>query len=165
MIDTKGTPCSFVVAGDRAHHFAMPRDLGMLPPKVAKAYEKLTDAARAAQELAGKNGGDRAARTEANDTVRAALAELYDQAAATTKAARELYDEQFEYALRRFARAIEDAQNALQGAVTAAQLFDQAANGHAVGLNPGLGTKSVMFARAASETLEKLPKIPALGEK
>lgn len=165
MLDTKGVPCTFTIAGDRSHDFSMPRDLGMLPPKVAAALDKATAAAKAERDSMGKNGANYTARKDANDLVKVALNELYDTAAATSKAARQQYDEAFEYAVRRFARAMEDAKDALQSVVIAAQLYDQAAHGHAVGLAPGLGTKPVMFARAAYETLETLPKIPGLEEK
>ncbi|MGX9887350.1 hypothetical protein [Streptomyces sp. NPDC002276] len=159
MLD-KGTPCSFAILGDRAHNFAMPRDLTVMPPKVVAAFEKLTAAARAEQKATGH-----AARLEANSVVRDALGALYDTAASTSKAARQQYDEAFEYAVRRYARALGDAQAALQDVVTSAQLHDQAVNGHAVGLNPEAKTKPVMIARLLADSLEKLPAIPGLEEK
>ncbi|OPG03068.1 hypothetical protein B1R27_30080 [Streptomyces sp. GKU 895] len=164
MIDTKGTPCSFVIAGDRAHDFAMPRDLGMLPPKVVKAFEKLTAASRAEQQSMGKNSTNYAAKKEANDLVKTALGELYDTAAATSKAARQQYGEAYEYGVRRYLRAIEDARAALQDVVTASLLYDQAANGSAVGLSSINGVKPAMGAHHIYQALETLPAIPALEE-
>ncbi|MFC8201341.1 hypothetical protein ACFUTV_38990 [Streptomyces sp. NPDC057298] len=162
MIDTKGTPTSFVIAGDRSHEFSMPRDLAVLPEKVAKAYQRLVDARAAEQKASAKNNLNYPAMKAANDAVRDALHELYDTAAATSTAARQQYSEQYEYGLRRYERAIADAQAALQDVVTAVQLHDQAARGHGVGLKPGTGTKPVMIARVLSESLETLPALPAL---
>ncbi|MGW2620349.1 hypothetical protein [Streptomyces sp. NPDC001500] len=162
MIDVKGTPYSVTIAGDRAHVFAMPRDPEALPEKVAKAYQRLTDAQRAEQQASGKNANNYVAMKEANDAVRDALHRLYDTAASTSKAARQQYGEQFEYGARRYARAVEEAQAALQQVVTAAQLHDQAERGHGVGLNPDAKSKAVMTARLLSETLEQLPALPAI---
>lgn len=162
MIDAKGTPYSFNISGDREHSFAMPRDMGMLPPKVAEAYEKVVAAQKAEAKSSAKNANNFVAMKEANDTVRAALGELYDTAAATSQAARQQYGEAFEYGVRRYVRALADAQSALQDIATAAALYDQAAHGHGVGLNPASTTKSVMVARVLSESLETLPAVPEL---
>jgi len=162
MIDTKGTPYSVSIAGDRGHEFAMPRDLAMLPEKVAKAYQRLVDAHRAEQKAAGKNSTNYAAKKEANDAVRDALADLYDTAAAGSKAARQQYAEAYDDGIRRYARAVAEAEAALQSVVTAAQLHDQAESGHGVGLNPAAKSRAVMIARLLSETLEHLPVLPAL---
>lgn len=162
MIDTKGTPHSFNISGDREHPFAMPRDLGMLPPKVAEAYEKVVAAQKAEAKDSAKNATNFVAMKEANDAVRAALGELYDVAASTSQAARQQYAEAFEYGVRRYVRAVAEAQSALQDVATAAALYDQATHGHAVGLNPASTTKSVMTARVLSESLETLPAVPGL---
>ncbi|MEU6373943.1 hypothetical protein [Streptomyces sp. NPDC046909] len=164
MLDTKGTPCSFVVAGDRAHNFALPRDLNVMPPKLVKALEKLQAAARAEQESSGKNANNYVAMKEANDKVRDSLNEVYDTAAATSKAARQQYGEAYEYGVRRYLRAIEDARAALQDVVTASLLYDQAAHGSAVGLSSINGVKPAMGAHHIYQALETLPAIPALEE-
>jgi hypothetical protein len=163
MLDTQGTPCQFVVAGDRAHSFALPRDLNVMPPKVVKALQKLQAAAKAEQESSGKNANNFVAMREANDKVRDALNELYDTAAAGSKAARQQYAEAFEYGLRRYQRAIEDARAALQDVVTASLLYDQAANGCAVGLSGLNGVKPAMGAQHIYAALETLPAVPELG--
>ncbi|MEU6244826.1 hypothetical protein [Streptomyces sp. NPDC047024] len=161
MLDIKGMPRSFSVAGDRLHEFAMPRDLSLLPPKVAKAFEAVLAASGAVQKAVGKSVSTRA---EANEALRDSLAELYDVASATSKAAREQHSEAFEYGVRRYARAIEDAKTALQMIVTAGQLHDMAENGCAVGLNPQAKTKAVLVARTLYSSIEALPAVPALKE-
>ncbi|MEU5892523.1 hypothetical protein ABZ835_37640 [Streptomyces sp. NPDC047461] len=164
MLDTKGTPVSVVIAGDRAHSFALPRDVSVMPPKVLKALEKVQAAAKAEQEASGKNANNFVAMREANDKVRDALNELYDTAAAGSTAARQQYREAFEYGVRRYQRAIEDAQAALQDVVTASLLYDQAANGCAVGLSGLNGVKPAMGAQYIYAALETLPTVPALEE-
>ncbi|MGW6261356.1 hypothetical protein [Streptomyces sp. NPDC055085] len=162
MIDYKGVPYSVNISGDREHPFAMPRDLGVLSPKVAAAYEKVVAAQKAEAKDSAKNANNFVAMKDANDAVHAALGELYDVAASTSQAARQQYAEVYEYGVRRYVRAIADAQSALQDIATAAALNDQAAHGHGVGLNPVSTMKSVMTARVLSESLETLPAIPAL---
>lgn len=162
MIDAKGTPYSVNIFGDRSHEFALPRDLSLLPEKVATAYQRVVDAQRAEQKDAGKNANNYTAMKEANDKVRDALADLYDTAAAGSKAAQQKAGEAYDYGARRYARAIAEAQAALQSTVTAAQLHDQAEHGHGVGLNPAAKSKAVMIARLLSETLEQMPALPAL---
>ena len=162
MLDFKGTPHSVAISGDRTHAFALPRDLGVLPERVAKAYQRVLDAQHAEQKVSAKNGNDYAAMREANDAVRDAVHELYDVAAATSKAARQQYGEQFEYGARRYVRALAEAESALQEAVTAAQLHDQAEHGHGVGINPEARSKAVMTARLLSESLGQMPPLPAI---
>ncbi|QFZ74001.1 hypothetical protein GFH48_12765 [Streptomyces fagopyri] len=162
MIDVKGTPWAVNISGDREHPFAMPRDLAMLPPKVAAAYEKVVAAQKAEAKGPAKNGNNFVAMKETNDAVRAALGELYDVAASTSQAARQQYAEAFEYGVRRYVRALADAQSALQDVATAAALYDQAAHGHGVGLNPVSTMKAAMTARSLSESLESLPAVPEL---
>ena len=162
MIDFKGVPHSFSISGDRSHEFALPRDLELLPEKVAKAYQRVVDAQRAEQQAAGKNHANYTAKKEANDAVRDALTDLYDTGAATSKAARQQYAEAYDYGARRFARALGEAEAALQAVVTAAQLHDQAEHGHGIGLNPGAKSRALMMARLISDTLGQLPALPAI---
>lgn len=160
MIDFKGTPYSVSIAGDRGHEFAMPRDIEALHPKVAAAFHALVEAQRTEQATKGANGT--AAKMAAHDVTRSALGELYDVAASTSKTARGQYAEAYDYGARRFARALAEAESALQSVVTAAQLHDQAEHGHGVGLNPAAKSRALMMARLIADTFGQLPALPAL---
>lgn len=161
-IDLKGRPVSFVVAGDRAHDFAIPTDREHLHPKVAKALGAVEAAWDGAQKVMKENRSNRTAMADANDHVRDAVHSLYDQAGASAKATREQAAEQFEYAARQYARAIEQAQAALQAAATAAQVYDMAAGGHGVGINPTSRAKAVVTAHMLSGQLTALPVLPGV---
>lgn len=162
MISLKGTTSTFIVPGDRGHEFTVPLDRGLLHPKVAKAFGALEVARDAHQKVAQEKRGDRAAQAEANEQVKAAVHGLYDQAGASAKATREHAAEQYEMAVRQYVRAIEAAQAALQTAASAAQVYDQAAAGHAIGINPVSRARAVMTAHVVSGQLEALPPLPAI---
>lgn len=165
MLNTKGSPFAVSIPGDREHHFALPQDLGVMPVKTMKALEKLRAADREERESGARNSVNYVERKQASDKTHAALSELYDTAASQSKAARQSYGEMYEYATRRYARAIEDARQALQDVVTASLLYDQAANGCAVGMSAIGGVKPAKDAHHIYQTLESLPGIsPLEGE-
>jgi len=93
--------------------------------RVSKAFAAVEAARAAHQKVMREKASDRAALADANEAIRDAVGELCDTAAAGgAKATREQAAERYDAATRRYARAIEGAQAALQEAVTAAQVFD-----------------------------------------
>lgn len=164
MITLKGSPTSFAIAGDRTHAFEIPLDREQLHPKVGKAFGVL-EAARAAEAKVRKdNPGDRTATADANETVKEALDTLYDTAAGSAKATREHAAQQYDTAVRRYARALDHAQEALQTAATAAQVHRQAALSHGVGIATGQVGRAALTAHSVSELIETLPALPAIDE-
>jgi hypothetical protein len=162
MIDFQGTPFTVVINGDRGHEFTLPRDRTALHPKVAEAFAELENARSVEQKGMARNSNNYAAKKEANDATRDALHHVYDTAASISKAARQQHEEAFEYAARRYARAIGEAQAALQTLVTAAQLHDMAEHGHNIGINPAAKTPAVTTARLLSVSLDQLPPLPPI---
>lgn len=162
MLDTKGTSYAVSIAGDRMHYFTLPRDLGVMPTKTVKALEKLRAVDSEERESGAKTSLNYMERKQASDKTHAALAELYDTAASQAKAARQQYGEMFEYGVRKYARAIEDARAALQDVVTAALLHDQAAHGCAVGMSDIGAVKPATDAHQIYQALEALPGIAGL---
>lgn len=162
VITLKGTTSEFIVPGDRAHRFDLPLDRDLLYPKVLKAFAIAEAAGDAYRKATQEKPNDRAGQAEAAAQVKAAVHGLYDQAGASAKATRELASEQYEMATRQYARAIEAAQAALQTVASAAQVYDQAAGGHAVGINPASRARAVLAAHVLSEQIEVLPGLPAI---
>lgn len=161
-ITLKGTTRTFVVAGDRAHEFTVPLDRDQLHPKVLKALDALQAAGDAEQKVMREKRSDRAAMADANDAIRDAVDNLYDVAGANARPTREHAAEQYDMAARRYARAIEQAQGALQSAVTAAQVFDLAAGGHAVGISDKSRALAVTTAHMLSQQIDALVALPAV---
>lgn len=162
MVDYKGKPFSVSILGDREHHFALPLNPEALPPKVAAALTALADARTNEQKVSKSKERRNPAVTEACDATRAALHHVYDTAAATSKASQQQYAEAFEYGGRRLARALGDAEAAVQQMVTAAQLRHMTTHGHGVGIDPAANTKVIAMLRIIAETIEQLPAAPAI---
>ncbi|MGW3846891.1 hypothetical protein [Streptomyces fagopyri] len=162
-IDFNGVPAEYSVNGDRVHRFQLPRDRGALPEKVAAALGR-ADAAREAEVKAFKrDGNDHNAHRSANEKVGAAVGDLYDVASATSRARRERHIEEFNYGAAKFARAMGEAEKALQVMADHAQ---QAVNGTGVGISADAskGSKTVTGLRYLVDQMAALPAVPALAE-
>lgn len=156
-IDFNGTPFSASVAGDRVHDFRLPRDRSRVPAKTQEALHAVQEALTA--EAKAKT---QAAKQEASDALRAAVEDVYDRAAATSRADRETHREQYTYGAAKLARALEEAQAALQLMADHAQQY---ANPVGVGfpLDVRSNSPAVMQLRLISETIANLPAVPELA--
>ncbi|MFG2473539.1 hypothetical protein [Streptomyces fagopyri] len=162
-VDFNGTPIGYNVHGDRQHDFTLPRNRDALPEKVAAALGK-ADAARDAEQKAyAKDGNDRAGHRAANEKLGAAIGDAYDKAAASSRARREHHIEEYNYAAAKFARAMGDAEAALQMMADHAQL---AVNPTGVGFNAAAsqGSKTVTGLRFLVDQMRALSPVPALDE-
>jgi len=161
MIDIKGQALAFSIAGDREHSFMLPVDRNTIPEQVAKALAKATAVRDKNAKDAAKLAHNYAARAEANQTLKDALGDVYEAAAASASAACDQYQAAYDHGTRRYARAMQEAQEALQQMATARQMWSQAKHGHGVGLdtavNPGLG-----LIHGLAEQLGRLPQLPAI---
>jgi hypothetical protein len=158
VIDFNGSPTGATVAGDRHHEFRMPRDRATVPPKTLAALTAVEDAVDAASKATTPK-----AKQQATDAVRAAVGDLYDRAASTSRADREHHHEGYAYGAAKLARALADAQAALQLMADHAQQYD---NPSGVGFKANSRDKSptVMRLHLISEALGNMPAAPELGE-
>ncbi|MBY8879749.1 hypothetical protein [Actinacidiphila acidipaludis] len=161
MIDIKGQPLAFSIAGDRQHSFMLPADRTVIPEPVAKALTKATTVRDKNAKDAAKTTHNYAARAEANQALKDALGDVYEAAAAGASAACDQYQAAYDHGARRYARALAEAQEALQQMATARQMWSQAKHGHGVGLdtaaNPGIA-----LLHGLGEELSRLPQLPAI---
>lgn len=163
MIDFKGSPVGYNVHGDRQHEFMLPRDRGALPQKVAAALAKADAALASEQKVHAKDGNDLTGHRAANEKVGAAVGDVYDVASSTSRARREHHIEEYNYAAAKFARAMGEAEAALQMAADHAQ---QAVNPVGVGFSAGAsqGSKTVAGLRFLCDQMAALSAVPALYE-
>lgn len=155
-VDFNGTPVSANVAGDREHRFFLPHDQSTVPPKTLTALAAVQEAV--STEAKAKTP---AAKREATDALRAAVGDLYDRASSTSRAAREYHREGYSYGAAKLARALGEAEAALQLMADHAQQYD----------NPvGVGfaadrrdrSKAVMQLHLIADTLGSLPAVAEL---
>ncbi|MFC4500663.1 MULTISPECIES: hypothetical protein [Streptomyces] len=155
-VDFNGTPVSANVAGDREHHFLLPRDQSTIPPKTLAALTAMQDAVDAAAKATTPK-----ARQDAADNIRTAVGDLYDRAASTSRADREHRHEGYGYGAAKLARALDEVQTAVQLMADHAQQYD----------NPvGIGfradrrdrSKAVMQLQLIADTLANLPAVADL---
>ena len=155
-IDFNGAPFVASVAGDREHGWRLPLDRSRVPVKTQEALHGVQKALDA-----GAKAKTQAAKQEASEALRAAVGDVYDRAAATSRADRETHREQYAYGAAKLARALEDAQTALQLMADHAQQY---ANPAGVGFpTAGSNSPAVMNLRLVSETIANLPAVPELG--
>jgi hypothetical protein len=157
-IDFNGTPTGATVAGDRHHEFRMPRDRTTVPPKTLAALTAVQDAVEVSSKATTPK-----ARQQATDAVRAAVGDLYDRAASTGRADREHHREGFAYSAAKFARALADAEAALQRMADHAQQFDNPA-GVGFKVDHRDRSQAVMRLHLIAEALGNVPAAPELGE-
>lgn len=160
-IDFNGTPVSFTVSGRATYGFTLPRDRSTLPEKVAAALGAADAAREAEQKTRTKNGNDHAAIRTANEKLGAAVDDVYDVAAASSRARREHHLEEYNYAAAKLGRALGEAERALQ---TMADHAQQAVNPVGVGFSQEASrdAKVVSQLRFLVEQMAALPSVPAL---
>ncbi|WP_328449888.1 hypothetical protein OG780_19390 [Streptomyces sp. NBC_00386] len=156
MIDFNGSPVSAMVPGDREHWFRLPRDRASMPPKTLAALDAVQQATKGAADAQTPK-----AQQAATEAVRAAVGDLYDRVASTSRADREHHREGFAYAGAKFDRAIGEAQAALQLLADHAQQFG---NPGGVGFpeDPRANSSAVMQLRLIADALKNLPAVPEL---
>ncbi|MHC3471221.1 hypothetical protein ACYF6T_21340 [Streptomyces sp. 7R007] len=146
-IDFNGVIVSACVPGDRTHEFRLPRDRSRVPAKTLEVLNAMEAAAE--KERQAKTP---AARRDAAEALRGAVHDVYDRASSTTRADRETHLEGYAYGAAKLARALGEAEAALQLMADHAQQFD----------NPvGVGfpadrrrSKAVMQLQLIAETLK-----------
>lgn len=162
-VDFNGTAVGYTVNGRSTYSFELPRDRATLPVKVASALAKADAAVAAEREVYGKDGNDHVGQRAANEKTGAAVDDVYDVAASTSRARREHHLEGFGYAAAKLSRALGEAERALQGMADHAQ---QAVNPSGVGFSreASKGAKTVVQLRFLVEQMAALPSVPALSE-
>jgi len=157
VTDFKGTPMGATVPGDRTHEFRLPLDRSTMPPKTLAALDAVQEAVKTASSARSHK-----AQQEAGDAVRSAVGDLYDRAASTSRADREHHQEGYAYASAKFARAVGEAQAALQAMADHAQ---QADNPTGVGFKADhrANSPALVQLRLIADALTSLPAVPELG--
>lgn len=157
MIDFNGSIVAAMVPGDREHQFRLPCDRSTMPPKTLAALEAVQEAVKA---TAGARSHK--AQQEAGDGVRAAVGDLYDRSASTSRADREHHQEGYAYSSAKFARALAEAQAALQAMADHAQ---QADNPTGVGFKADhrANSPAVVQLHLIADALRTMPAAPELG--
>jgi hypothetical protein len=156
MIDFNGSPVSAMVPGDREHRFRLPLDRASVPPKTLAALDAVQGATKAAADAHTPK-----AQQAAGDVVRAAVGDLYDRAASTSRADREHHREGYAYAAAKYDRAMGEAQAALQLLADHAQQYD---NPVGVGFIEDSRAKSqtVVHLHLVADALKNMPTLPEL---
>lgn len=157
-VDFKGSPFGASVAGDRMHEFRMPLDRTTVPAKTLKALEAVQEAVKGTEKAHGPK-----AQQEASDALRAAVGDLYDRAASTSRSDREQHREGFAYASAKFARAMGEAEAALQSMADHAQQFDNP-TGVGFKVDHRDNSRAVMQLHLIADALKNMPAAPELGE-
>ncbi|WP_455362002.1 hypothetical protein [Streptomyces sp. SYSU K21746] len=158
-ITFKGESISFVIAGDRSHDFMIPNNRATMPTKTAEALDALLAAQKNEQTVTAKNNSSATAKQESCEATRQVLNDLYDQASATTGSRRLHHEEQYAFAGAKFARALADAEAALQ---LLADHALQHANPVGVGFDPGTRSKAVARLRCLAAELANLSAVPPI---
>jgi hypothetical protein len=158
MIDFNGSTVSAMVPGDREHRFRLPADRSTMPPKTLAALEAVQEAVKATAAARSHK-----AQQEAGDQVRAAVGDLYDRAASTSRADQEHHREGYSYAASKFSRAMGEAEAALQLLADHAQQFD---NPGGVGFKADHRDNSptVVQLHLIADALRTMPAAPELKE-
>ena len=149
-IDFNGTIVSACVAGDRTHEFRLPLDRSRVPAatlETLNAMEAAADKERKAKTPTG--------RQEAAEALREAVHDVYDRAASTSRKDRDTHQEGYAYGVAKLARALGEAQAALQLMADHAQQYD---NGTGVGFKlDRRRSKAVMQIQLIADTLSSAP--------
>jgi hypothetical protein len=160
MITFKGVPVTVVIAGDRGHDFMLPHNRGTMPAKTSEALDALLTAQQAEQTISRKKGADRQAWQDASESTRAALADLYDRASSTTVSRRQHHEEAYAFAASKLARALGDAETAVQ---LLADHAGQYVHPVGVGIDPASRAKSIAGLRVLAQALDTFPPVPDLN--
>jgi hypothetical protein len=157
VTDFNGTTVSACIPGDRTHEFRLPLDRSTIPPRTQKSLQAVEDARKAVADASGRKE-----QADANDALRAAVGDLYDRASSTSRADREHHHEGYAYGAAKLARALADAQAALQLMADHVQQYD---NPSGVGFKTNSRDKSpaVMRLHLIADALDTLPSSPELG--
>ncbi|MFF1743525.1 hypothetical protein [Streptomyces mirabilis] len=155
-IDFNGSPFAANVAGDREHRFRLPRDTASVPPKTLAALDAVQQAVKATTDATTPK-----ARQAASEAVRAAIGDLYDRAASTSRADREHHREGYAYAAAKFSRAMGEAESALQLLADHAQQYG---NGVGIGFAEDMRANSpaVLQLRLLADAFKSMPAVPEL---
>ncbi|MFF2384061.1 hypothetical protein [Streptomyces sp. NPDC058108] len=156
-VDFNGHTEQYVLNGDRAHEFRLPRNRAVLPKKVSAALGKVAAARKAEADL---NAGDYHGRRAANEQLREAVGQLYDEGSASSYKTEHL--DAYVVAKARFERLLGEAERALQDLADRAQCLE---NPQGIGFPPDIRSVSVNIRQLHSVAagLEQLPKIPELS--
>jgi hypothetical protein len=157
VTDFNGTPVSACIPGDRTHEFRLPLDRTTIPARTQTALQAVEDARKAVADASGRKE-----QADANEALRAAVGDLYDRASSTSRADREHHREGFAYGAAKLARALADAQAALQLMADHLQQYD---NPSGVGFKANSRDKSpaVMRLHLIGDALGTMPAVPELG--
>lgn len=161
MIDFNGNVVSYTVNGRATYEFTLPRDRSTLPEKVTASLGRADAALDAERKAHKKDGNDHHAHRAANEKLGAAVDDVYDVASASSRARREWHLEGYNYASAKLARALGEAERALQ---TMADHSQQAVNPTGVGISrdASKAAKVVVQLRFYAEQLAALPSVPSL---
>ncbi|MEW1580871.1 hypothetical protein AB0407_22555 [Streptomyces microflavus] len=158
-VSFKGESIGIVIAGDRSHDFMLPADPTTMPPKISEALNATLDAQKNEQAADRKKNSDHQAKADAREGTKQALNNLYDVAAVSAGSRRDFHQEGYTLASLRLARALAEADAAIQTLACHAQ---QAANPSGVGINPTQSNKTIATLRALADDLATLTPVPAL---
>lgn len=154
--DFNGSAVYAMVPGDREHRFRLPLDRASMPAKTVDALDVVQQATKAAGAATTPK-----AQQAASEAVRAAVADLYDRAASTSRAGREHHREGYAYAAAKFNRAIGEAQAALQLLADHAQQFSNPAG---IGFPEDVRANPPVMAQLhlIDDSFKSLPAVPDL---